>query len=84
MLCIRFEEEKVKLKENALQKFTEIGAKYSFQYSVELLSLAAQNAGSSKHKSVTVKDLERVNGLFIDASEAAEHLKKCEDKLMYR
>jgi TBP-interacting protein len=83
ILRIRSKEEKVKLNEKALEKLTEIGAKSSLRYSVQLLSLAAQNAGSAKRKSVTVKDVERVNGLFMDVSEAAEHLKKYEDKLMY-
>lgn len=73
----------VKIKENALEKLTEIGAKSSLRYSVQLLSLAAQNAGSTKHNFVTVKDVERVNGLFMDVGEAAEHLRKYEKKLMY-
>jgi TBP-interacting protein len=83
ILRLRSEEEKVKLKENALEKLTEIGAKSSLRYSVQLLSLAAQNAGTTKRKAVTVKDVERVNGLFMDIGEAAEHLRKYEDKLMY-
>jgi len=83
ILRIRSEEEKVKLNENALEKLTEIGAKSSLRYSVQLLSLSAQNAGSAKRNSVTVKDVERVNGLFMDVSEAAEHLRKYEKKLMY-
>ena len=83
ILRIRSKEEKVKLNENALEKLTEIGAKSSLRYSVQLLSLAAQNADSTKRKSVTVKDVERVNGLFMDVNEAAEHLKKYEEKLMY-
>jgi TBP-interacting protein len=83
ILRIRSEEEKVKLNENALEKLTEIGTKSSLRYVVQLLSLAAQNAGSAKRKSVTVKDVERVNELFMDVGEAAEHLKKYEKKLMY-
>jgi TBP-interacting protein len=83
ILRIRSEAEKVKLNENALEKLTEIGAKSSLRYSVQLLSLSAQNAGSTKRKSVTVKDVERVNDLFMDVGEAAEHLKKYEEKLMY-
>ena len=62
---------------------TEIGAKSSLRYSVQLLSLAAQNAGTTKRKTVTVKDVERVNSLFMDVNEAAEHLRKYENKLMY-
>jgi len=83
ILRIRSEEEKVKLNENALEKLTEIGAKSSLRYSVQLLSLSAQNAGSTKRKTVTVKDVERVSALFMDVGEAAEHLKKYEKKLMY-
>jgi DNA helicase TIP49 (TBP-interacting protein) len=78
ILRIRSEEEKVKLNKNALEKLTEIGTKSSLRYSVQLLSLAAQNAERTKRKSVTVKDVERVNSLFMDIGEAAEHLRKYE------
>lgn len=83
ILRIRSDEEKVKVEEDALEKLTEIGAKASLRYSVQLLSLAAQNARASKHEKVTVKDVKRVNSLFMDIGEAAEHLRKYEEKLMH-
>jgi TBP-interacting protein len=83
ILRIRSDEEKIKVEEDALEKLTEIGAKSSLRYSVQLLSLAAQNARATKRESVTVKDVERVSSLFMDISEAAEHLRKYEEKLMY-
>lgn len=83
ILRIRSDEEKVTMEEDALEKLTEIGAKSSLRYSVQLLSLAAQNARMTKRESITVEDVERVNGLFMDISEAAEYLRKYEEKLMY-
>jgi TBP-interacting protein len=82
ILRIRSEEEKVKIRKDALEALTEVGAKTSLRYSVQLLSLAAQNAKSAEHKSVTVEDVKRVNKLFMDIGEAAHHLKKYEERMM--
>jgi len=82
ILRLRSVEEKVKLEKEALEKLTQIGAKSSLRYAVQLLSLAAQNARTLGHEKVTVEDVERVDSLFMDIGEAAEHLKKYEDKLM--
>jgi TBP-interacting protein len=83
ILRIRSEEEKVKLEKAALERLTEVGAKSSLRYAVQLLSLSAQNARSLGHDKVLVKDVERVDSLFMDIGEAAEHLKKYEEKLMH-
>jgi TBP-interacting protein len=83
ILHIRANEEKVKIEKDALEKLTEIGAKSSLRYAVQLLSLAAQNSRIEKREKVTAEDVERVNNLFMDISEATEHLRKYEEKLMY-
>lgn len=83
ILRIRAREEKIKLDEKALEKLTEIGTKSSLRYSVQLLSLAAQNARVAKRQEVNVEDVKRVEGLFMDIGEAAEHLRKYEEKLLY-
>lgn len=80
---IRAREEKVKLNGGALEKLTEIGARSSLRYTVQLLSLAAQNARVAKREEVKVADVKRVEGLFMNIGEAADHLKKYEEKLMY-
>jgi TBP-interacting protein len=82
ILRIRCEEEKVKMDKRALERLTQVGAKSSLRYAVQLLSLAAQNARSLGHEKVTVEDVDRVDSLFMDIGEAAEHLKKYEEKLM--
>ena len=82
ILRIRSKEEKVNIRKDALGTLTEVGAKTSLRYSVQLLSLAAQNAKSAKHKNVTVEDVERVSKLFMDSGEATQHLKKYEEKMM--
>lgn len=83
ILRIRAGEEKVTIDDDALEKLTEVGAKSSLRYAVQLLSLAAQNARSMKRDTVAVEDVERVDSLFMDIGEAAEHLRKYEEKLMY-
>ena len=83
ILRIRAREEKVDLEDDALEKLTSIGAKSSLRYAVQLLSLAAQNAAIMKRKNVTVEDVDRVDALFMDVTEASEHLRKYEEKLMY-
>ena len=83
ILKIRSEEEKINIKGNALEKITEVGAKTSLRFSVQLLSLAAQNAKSAKRNDVTIKDVERVSKLFMDVTEATQHLKKYEDTMMF-
>jgi len=82
ILQLRCGEEKVKMEKEAIEKLTEIGSKSSLRYSVQLLSLAAQNAKALKREKVTVEDVERVDKLFMDIGEAAEHLKKYEEKFM--
>ncbi len=71
------------MEEEALKKLTEVGARSSLRYSVQLLSLAAQNARAAKREKVTVEDVERVSSLFMDIGEAADHLRKYEEKLIY-
>ncbi|NIP66677.1 TATA box-binding protein, partial [Candidatus Bathyarchaeota archaeon] len=75
-------EENVELEEEALEKLTEVGARSSLRYSVQLLSLAAQNARASKREKVSAEDVERVAKLFMDIGEAAEHLRKYEERMM--
>jgi len=82
ILRIRSEEEKVKIEKDALERLTEVGSKSSLRYSVQLLSLAAQNARTMGRERVNVEDVERVDKLFMDIGEAAEHLRKYEEKLM--
>lgn len=84
ILRIRSEEEKVKIKKDALEKITEVGSKSSLRYSVQLLSLAAQNAKAMGHEKVSAEDVERVDKLFMDVGEAAMHLKKYEERMMMR
>jgi TBP-interacting protein len=83
ILRIRSVEENVEIEGDALERLTEIGAKSSLRYAVQLLSLAAQNARAVKREKVSFEDVERVDKLFMDIGEAAEHLRKYEEKLMY-
>ncbi|HDI06865.1 MAG TPA: AAA family ATPase [Candidatus Bathyarchaeota archaeon] len=82
ILRIRAEEEKINIDEEALDRLTAIGAKSSLRYAVQLLSLAAQNAKAKGCDKITSEDVERVDKLFMDVGEAAEYLKKYEEKML--
>ena len=82
ILRIRAREEGISISEEALNELTEIGARTSLRYAVQLLSLAAQNARVAKRDRVEVEDVRRVDELFMDVSEAAEYLRKYEEKMM--
>jgi len=82
ILKIRAVEEKIEIENDALEKLTEVGEKSSLRYAVQLLSLAAQNAKRLKREKVKMEDVERVNALFMDINEAAEYLRKHEEKLL--
>jgi len=82
ILRIRAVEEKITIEEPALEKLTEIGSETSLRYAVQLLSLAAQNAKAAKRDKVTLEDVTRVDKLFMDVGEAAEYLRKYEEKLL--
>lgn len=82
ILKIRSSEEHIKLEKDALDKLAEIGEKSSLRYVVQLLSLAAQNAKTTKKEKVTIEDVQRVDDLFMDIGEAAEYLRKYEERMM--
>jgi TBP-interacting protein len=82
ILKIRCKEEKIEMEKDAIQRLTDVGSKSSLRYAVGLLSLAAQNAKTAKRKKVILKDIERVDKLFMDIGEAADYLKKHEEKMM--
>jgi len=82
ILEIRAVEEKIEISEEALEKLTNVGEKSSLRYAVQLLSLAAQNAKRRKRKKVIVEDVQRVSSLFMDINEAADYLRKYEEKLL--
>jgi len=82
ILRIRAREEDIAVGEEALEELTRIGARTSLRYAVQLLSLAAQNARVAKRDRVEVEDVRRVSGLFMDVGEAAEYLRKHEERMM--
>ena len=82
ILKIRAEEEGLKVSEEAFERLTDIGVKTSLRYSSQLLSLASQNAKSQKREEVVLEDVERVEKLFMDITQAAQHLKKYEERLL--
>jgi TBP-interacting protein len=82
ILRIRAKEEKIEMEDEALEKLTKVGANTSLRYAVQLLSLAAQNAKARGSEKIKKDDVDRVDELFMDVTEAAEYLKKYEERLM--
>jgi len=82
IIRIRAIEENIEIEEDALIKLTKIGTERSLRYAVQLLSISAENAKSNGRNRVTLSDVERVDGLFMDVSEAVEHLKKYESLML--
>ena len=82
ILKIRAVEEKIEIEKEALERLTDVGERSSLRYAVQLLSLAAQNAKRRKSEKVTVEDVQRVNSLFMDINEAADYLRKYEERLL--
>jgi TBP-interacting protein len=82
IIKIRSIEEKLELTQEALQKLTEIGARSSLRYALQLLSLAGQHAKNENRNRITAQDVDRVSQLFMDVGQAVEHLKKYELKFM--
>ncbi len=82
ILRIRAREEAINLAEDALDELTRIGAGSSLRYAVQLLSLAAQNARVAGRDVVSVEDVRRVSKLFMDVGEAAEFLRRYEEKML--
>ncbi len=82
ILKIRAAEEGIELDDGALDKLTEIGVKRSLRYAVQLLSIAAENARSRGGSKVSVEDVDKVDDLFMDVSEAVEHLRKYESRML--
>ena len=64
------------------ERLTEVGTKSSLRYAAQILSLAAQHARTLGHEKVMVEDVDTVDSLFMDITEAAEYLKKYEEKFM--
>ncbi|MCX8170026.1 MAG: RuvB-like domain-containing protein, partial [Candidatus Methanomethyliaceae archaeon] len=82
IIRIRAIEERIEVEEEALKRLTKIGCDRSLRYGVQLLSIAAENARSGGRDKVALSDVERVDNLFMDVSEAVEHLKKYESLMM--
>jgi len=81
ILRIRAEAEGAKLEPEALEALAEMGARTSLRYASQLLSISSQIARMGGRESVGAADVERAASLFMDVGQAAEHLKRYEEKL---
>ncbi len=79
---IRAAESGIMLSKEALDKLTELGAKNSLRYAIQLLAPAHELAKIRNAGKVELEDVERAAQLFVDVSQSSEYLKKWEEKML--
>lgn len=82
ILRIRSQTERIRIDDDALNRLADIGASSSLRYSIQLLSVASQNSRMLNKDKITMDDVERAHRLFMDVEQAAEHLKRFEEKML--
>jgi len=82
ILRIRAREEKVKLREEALRRLTEIGSHTSLRYASQLITPAAIRAKTMNRDEVTEEDVKYVERLFFDINQSVKYIKDYEAKFL--
>jgi len=83
ILKIRCEEEDVEMADNALDLLTKIGLETSLRYAIQLIIAAALVAAKRKATLVSVEDIRRVYGLFVDLQRSTQFLKEYNDSFLF-
>ncbi len=82
IIKIRADEEEIVLTDEALEELVKIGNETSLRYAVSLMEPARVLADSEGRDAVTVHDVRRAKGLFIDISQSVKYLREFEDKFL--
>ena len=82
ILEIRAEAEKVKIDKEALDYLTEIGARTSLRYAIQLIAPAYEVAKEENSEMIKKKHVERVEKLFADVKRSVEYLRKFEERFL--
>jgi len=82
ILEIRAEAEKVKIDKEALDYLTEIGARTSLRYAIQLIAPAYEVAKEENSEMIKKKHVERVENLFVDVKRSVEYLRKFEERFL--
>ncbi|EDV28632.1 uncharacterized protein TRIADDRAFT_36940 [Trichoplax adhaerens] len=83
ILTIRCEEEDVEISEDALSVLTKIGQDTSLRYAIQLITAANLVSRKRKGTEVSVDDVKRVYGLFLDESRTISFLKEYQKSFMF-
>jgi TBP-interacting protein len=79
---IRAKSEKIKISEEALEYLTEIGAKSSLRYAIQLIAPAFEVAKEKKGEKIEKEHVAYVEKLFADVKKSVEYLKEYEEQFL--
>lgn len=79
---IRSKAERIELSKEAVDYLTEVGAKTSMRYAIQLIAPAAEVAKAEHSSKVQLKHVQRVENLFVDVKKSVNYLKEFEEKFL--
>jgi RuvB-like protein 2 len=82
IIKIRCHEEDVEMTDSALAALNKIGVASSLRYALQLITVSYYAARRRGSETVDVKDIERVNGMFLDQKRSVEYARQFEDQYM--
>lgn len=83
ILEIRCEEEDVEMTEDALGLLTKIGMETSLRYAIQMIIVSALCAQKRKASEVSIEDIKRVYGLFVDLKRSTHFLMQYQKDFMF-
>lgn len=83
ILKLRCEEEDITLDEDSLELLTKIGLETSLRYVMQLITAAALVCYKRNGKKVSIEDIKKVYGLFVDVKRSVEFLKEYENEFLF-
>lgn len=82
ILKLRATTEGLEIDVDALSALSEVGARSTLRYAVQLLTPAALTAKTNGRSNITKSDIDEVSSLFLDAKSSAKILSQNKDKYM--
>jgi len=82
IIKIRAGIEKIKIKEDAVELLTKLGAESSLRYALQLIAPAYEIAKENGSQEVRKEDVEKVRKLFVDVKQSSKYLKEFEEKFL--
>jgi len=82
ILTIRAEEEEIKISKEALDELVKIGVETSLRYAVQLLEPSRIIALNNGRDEITIEDVRKARGLFVDVKASVKYLREYEEKFL--